>query len=344
MMRNKTLGVLVAWLLTAPAWAGEITFEPSLIEIAPGSIGSDALSAVVTIQSSTMGSFEAIDGLIGSNDVVIVAFAYSSEFEAVVAFITPPSPYGAFNHDRAFGGFSLAPVIPPLVVGTVTFDVSNLPEGVYSIVIDSGQDGGFSKLTTGTESEPLSGTLAVRVTTTPSVDTDGDGVGDAVDAFPTDPNESVDTDGDGVGNNADPDDDGDGTLDEDDDLPLDPAEVTDTDGDGVGDGTDAFPNDPSESVDSDNDGVGNNADAFPNDPTRTTDADGDPDPNGTDTTPDDNGDGNGTDSGTDSTDDDDETNTGPTAGGAPCGLGMLGGLLSSLFGLASMRPGRRIRR
>ena len=50
--------------------------------------------------------------------------------------------------------------------------------------------------------------------TVPSLDTDGDGVIDDVDAFPMDPNESVDTDGDGVGNNADEDDDNDGMPDD----------------------------------------------------------------------------------------------------------------------------------
>ena len=47
-------------------------------------------------------------------------------------------------------------------------------------------------------------------TATPfTTDADGDGVDDAVDAFPNDPAESVDTDDDGIGNNADTDDDGD---------------------------------------------------------------------------------------------------------------------------------------
>jgi Ca2+-binding RTX toxin-like protein len=58
---------------------------------------------------------------------------------------------------------------------------------------------------------------------TPPVDTDGDGVTDANDAFPTDASESVDTDHDGIGNNADTDDDNDGVLDADDPAPLDPA-------------------------------------------------------------------------------------------------------------------------
>jgi hypothetical protein len=45
--------------------------------------------------------------------------------------------------------------------------------------------------------------------TVPYSDTDGDGVPDYQDAFPSDPAETIDTDGDGTGNNADKDDDGD---------------------------------------------------------------------------------------------------------------------------------------
>jgi chitodextrinase len=45
-------------------------------------------------------------------------------------------------------------------------------------------------------------------------DADGDGRGDACDAFPEDPNEWLDTDNDGTGNNQDPDDDNDGMPDD----------------------------------------------------------------------------------------------------------------------------------
>jgi len=85
--------------------------------------------------------------------------------------------------------------------------------------------------------------------TTAEVDSDGDGVPDADDAFPEDPTEWEDTDGDGTGNNADNDDDNDGILDPQetyygDDCrisdPLDP----DTDDDGIGDFTDPYPRDP----------------------------------------------------------------------------------------------------
>jgi hypothetical protein len=45
--------------------------------------------------------------------------------------------------------------------------------------------------------------------TIPFSDSDGDGVPDKQDAFPSNPAETIDTDGDGIGNNADPDDDND---------------------------------------------------------------------------------------------------------------------------------------
>jgi len=105
------------------------------------------------------------------------------------------------------------------------------------------------------------------------MDKDGDGVEDALDAFPLDATEWIDTDGDGIGNNADLDDDGDGVEDTLDAFPLDSTESLDTDGDGIGNNADldddgdgvedildAFPLDATESVDTDGDGIGNNTD------------------------------------------------------------------------------------
>jgi subtilisin family serine protease len=150
---------------------------------------------------------------------------------------------------------------------------------------------------------------------TVDADNDNDGVADADDALPFDPNEVTDTDKDGIGNNADPDDDNDGAPDVNDAFPLDPKESLDTDKDGIGnnadpdddndgvaDGSDAFPLDPKESVDSDKDGIGNNADpdddndgtpdvsdAFPLDPKESLDTDNDGIGNNAD--PDDDNDG-----------------------------------------------------
>ena len=72
----------------------------------------------------------------------------------------------------------------------------------------------------------------------PAADADGDGIVDAADALPDDPQDWLDVDGDGIGDNADPDDDNDGTDDVDDAFPLDPGEWADADRDGIGDNAD----------------------------------------------------------------------------------------------------------
>lgn len=97
-------------------------------------------------------------------------------------------------------------------------------------------------------------------------DDDGDGVADEADRFPTDPAESSDFDGDGQGDNADPDDDDDGLLDDVDPYPYDAENVLDTDNDGLADEVDP---------DDDNDGVVDEADLFPTDPEESSDFDGD---------------------------------------------------------------------
>ena len=63
------------------------------------------------------------------------------------------------------------------------------------------------------------------------VDSDGDGIVDAEDAFPEDATETLDSDGDGIGDNSDA-------------FPEDATETLDSDGDGIGDNSDAYPNDP----------------------------------------------------------------------------------------------------
>jgi len=157
------------------------------------------------------------------------------------------------------------------------------------------------------------GALRLTVEGAAGPDTDRDGIPDAIDAFPQDPNETVDTDSDGVGNNADTDDDGDGVPDVTDRFPLDPVESVDTDGDGIGNSADP---------DDDNDGVPDAQDAFPLDPTESRDSDGD---------------GIGDNADPDSPD---TRNTGPRATGGLCGGSIAGAMLLTGWGLACLRIGR----
>ncbi|MGB0369936.1 MAG: G8 domain-containing protein [Opitutales bacterium] len=107
------------------------------------------------------------------------------------------------------------------------------------------------------------------------LDSDGDRVPDASDPFPSDPTEWSDIDGDWTGDFDDSDADGDGVQDVDDALPFDATEQVDTDGDGVGDNSDAFVHDPMEWRDTDKDGYGDNIDALDHNPDEWKDSDND---------------------------------------------------------------------
>ncbi|WP_339290055.1 Ig-like domain-containing protein [Paenibacillus sp. FSL E2-0201] len=103
-------------------------------------------------------------------------------------------------------------------------------------------------------------------TFTTEPDTDGDGIPDSLDPFPTDPTKpgnggELDTDGDGIPDSLDPDDDNDGLTDEQEIvLGTDPKKA-DTDGDGINDKDDPFPTDAAKpgtvngELDTDGDGI-----------------------------------------------------------------------------------------
>ncbi|MBI4658617.1 MAG: DUF5060 domain-containing protein [Verrucomicrobia bacterium] len=95
-------------------------------------------------------------------------------------------------------------------------------------------------------------------------DDDNDGVPDAQDAFPLDPEESSDQDGDRIGDNMDADVDGDGVGDDRNKNGIPDCDEIDFDGGGIDRANavpwDAFPFDPKEWRDTDGDGIGDNAD------------------------------------------------------------------------------------
>ncbi|MBT8143376.1 MAG: CHAT domain-containing protein, partial [Gammaproteobacteria bacterium] len=86
--------------------------------------------------------------------------------------------------------------------------------------------------------------LRIRDAAGPSgIDTDNDGVNDAVDAFPNDASEAWDNDGDGIGDNADTDDDNDGLDDRIEyAMALDPSR-RDSNGNGIADADEDFDGD-----------------------------------------------------------------------------------------------------
>ena len=108
--------------------------------------------------------------------------------------------------------------------------LGDMPEGAYTT--------GVSNITFCASSGtgwPGDVPVGIKSSLSSNCDSDNDGVTDAFDDLPLNPDEILDTDGDGIGNNADSDDDGDGVLDANDQYPLDRKYTKDTDSDGLPD-------------------------------------------------------------------------------------------------------------
>ncbi len=120
--------------------------------------------------------------------------------------------------------------------GTVDIGAFEAPDDDADSVIDTGDNcvGVFNPNQLNTDADGLGDAC--------DPDDDNDGVPDAQDTFPLNPNESVDSDGDGTGNNADTDDDNDGVADATDNCALIAnADQADTDRDGIGNVCDDTP-------------------------------------------------------------------------------------------------------
>ena len=164
---------------------------------------------------------------------------------------------------------------------------------VTFFTLDADGDGWYDDMETTCGSDPYNATSVPLDTDSDGIcdlldsDSDGDGVIDSEDVFPTDPNETTDDDGDGVGDNGDLDDDNDGwndTMadggqlgDNEFDCGTDPMDASsvpsdfdndsicdlidmDDDNDGYADLVDQFPLNNTEWADNDGDRIGDNTD------------------------------------------------------------------------------------
>lgn len=261
---QRTLFVISSFALAAStSSAGVITLDPPVATVSQG----DIVEFTVTIAATDLADFDAIDVLLSSDLAGLnLAFSYDATFNPSL-IASDPTALGSFSSDILIGGFKIDGWQAPVVLGTLSVDTTALSPATYSEAIGARSQreqevglGTFSKVTSGVDSEPLSGTADIVITdpnadsgatggsdgTPPDgggdagtgVDTDGDGVEDSADVFPEDSAETVDTDGDGLGDNADLDDDGDGIEDADDPTPLGDAGASGDAGGDTGTGSD----------------------------------------------------------------------------------------------------------
>jgi hypothetical protein len=158
----------------------------------------------------------------------------------------------------AYQGNGYYVVTQSLVAGTYGFKVADANWATINI----GAAGGDGSVSVGGFVEVASGDNPGNLSLTMGVDATVDFILDAynLDRMRLYVLTTGDYDNDGIPNASDTDNDGDGVEDALDAFPYDPAEWDDSDGDGVGDNADVFPDDPNEWADTDGDGIGDNSD------------------------------------------------------------------------------------
>ncbi len=153
------------------------------------SVGT-SVKATATLSSTANESEKQVQNIDAS-----ISFQYAGDEEVT-------APYGTFNTKRIVYSVLLSVMIDGEKISVPLSVTLWIAEGVGTV-------------------KRLSNGITSALTDLAINDIDRDGVTDAIDAFPQDPNESVDTDKDGVGNNSDADDDNDQVEDGDDPDPLD---------------------------------------------------------------------------------------------------------------------------
>ncbi|MHC5111586.1 MAG: PEP-CTERM sorting domain-containing protein [Planctomycetota bacterium] len=162
---KKCLGaMLVVAFASASTFAGTVSFSPASADALPG----DQLTMDLSVSSDALGNWDAISLLMGSNDLEIKDFAFSTEMTDNQAFDPFVTPGGLYNSDLLAGIFLLTATDNALV-GTLTVTVpQGLAEGSYDVVVDSAFDGDLSNIAAGISQEGLFGTATINVVPEPA--------------------------------------------------------------------------------------------------------------------------------------------------------------------------------
>lgn len=152
--------MMTVWVLAAfavpSAFGGTVSFDPPVREVDPSI--STVTTFEVGIAASDLGMFEALDMIIGSDDLQVVSWDfgdYTRFFELVL-------PAGIYPSDLRISHFT-APVAMPFSAGEVTVDAAGLQPGMYQVVVDADRDNLWSRIQLGLADDPLYGEGFVSV-------------------------------------------------------------------------------------------------------------------------------------------------------------------------------------
>jgi len=150
--------------------AGVVTFSPAQIDVRVDQAGPVLVGVEI---NPDFAAYDAATILIGSANVPLTSLILSpawngpGAFTAIEGPITDPTQLpGVYAYEAYFGGNIAAPGIvsfDTLSAGTLTVDLSNLSEGVYTVGVSSEADTGISGIGNRGGLESLLGSLTITV-------------------------------------------------------------------------------------------------------------------------------------------------------------------------------------
>lgn len=133
--------VVVALVLGARLAPGAVaTFDPPHVQ--PVTPGQD-VSFNITVAVDSLAVFNWAEAVIGIEEDVALAFEYSDEWYAAwpPGNVSPPVyDVGVYVRDVYVGADGDTPIDRALALGTVTVGTTGLPDGTYTVMIDSSDD------------------------------------------------------------------------------------------------------------------------------------------------------------------------------------------------------------
>lgn len=129
----------VVALMLGAHWApGAVaTFDPPHIQ--PVTPGED-VSFTITVAVDSLAAFNWAEAVIGIEEDVALSFQYSDEWNAAFPAANISAPVydlGVYVRDVYVGADGDTSIDTELALGTVTVDTTGLPDGTYTVMIDS---------------------------------------------------------------------------------------------------------------------------------------------------------------------------------------------------------------
>lgn len=167
MMKNVAVVSVLIGLISSSALGGMVGFDPSDTMIDRNVAPPGVFTVDVSIAATSLATYSSADVVFGSDDgLTIMDFTWNTP--GVTRFFDSIAADPAYASAIKIGYFGTeSPSPSSQLLGTLTVDATGLADGEYNIVVNAENDGGASKVTSGTDVDLLFGGATVNITPEP---------------------------------------------------------------------------------------------------------------------------------------------------------------------------------